>query len=230
MAQMAIRARGVVKRYSDGREIRVVLEHVDLDVEQGEFVVVQGPSGCGKTSLVGTLAGLLPPDHGTVEVFGEHYQYENRDACANLRRRTTGLVSQRLGLVADENAGWNVELPLRFTPDRMPRSARMSAARQALKKLDLVYGASTPVHLLSGGERQRVAIARALITNPRIVLADEPTAALDRANANRIVDLLREASDQGTTVLATTHDNEVARRADRVLQLSGGTLVPGTAA
>jgi ABC-type lipoprotein export system ATPase subunit len=221
-----ISARGLVKHYEGGR-IRA-LNGLDVDIATGEFVAICGPSGCGKTTLLNVIAAIDRPDTGTLTVAG-HSLTALSDAHADeFRRDTIGLVFQLHNLLPDLTALENVQvpmLPLRWAPHR--RSAR---ARKLLEQVGLADRAAALPTVLSGGERQRVAIARALANEPRILLADEPTGALDSKNGERLLDLLDELQREAqTTLVVVTHDPHIAARASRVLHMLDGRIVTNPA-
>jgi putative ABC transport system ATP-binding protein len=200
----AVRGRGLVLV----RGGRVLVDGLDVEVAPGERLAVTGPSGSGKSTLLSVLAGLEPPDAGTVEVDGVDVRAQDP---VRLRRRV-GLVLQGYGLLPVLTAGENVEVVLRDAgaPDAVPRAAA------ALAAVGLGGRAGHLVEELSGGEQQRVAVARALAARPAVLVADEPTAALDAATRAAVLDLLLRA---GTAVVLATHDPQVAARCDRVLPL-----------
>ncbi|MDR1634962.1 MAG: ABC transporter ATP-binding protein/permease [Bifidobacteriaceae bacterium] len=220
-----IRLRAVGKRVGRKREV-AALRHVDLDVWPGEFVAVTGPSGSGKSTLLAILGLLDAPTEGT-------YWFDGTDVAAlsepernRFRGRQLGFVFQSSYLIGEDTAVVNTGLALRVRGVRARERDRL--ARGALTTLGLEDRASTRAKRLSGGERQRVALARALVAEPRLVLADEPTGALDTGSAAGLIAQLRAAADAGTTVVVVTHDPVVAAAADRSVTLTDGTLT-GTA-
>ena len=215
---------GVGKRYWDGRGERVVLRSVDVRVRRGELVAIMGPSGGGKSTLLGIAAGLLRADTGTVVVGGHDLTVASIANMAALRRHTVGYVEQHRNLLAALSAVDNVALALELSGvDR--RTARAQAA-EALEQVGLAELADTFPDQLSGGEQQRVSIARALIGERSILVADEPTAALDSVTGESIMALLRRrCDDDGAAVLMATHDRGHAAWADRVLRLRDGEVV-----
>jgi len=215
--------RDVWKSYRVGGAVHYALRGVSLEVERGEFVAVVGPSGSGKSTLIHLLAGLDVPDRGVVSVGGVVVSGMSERGRVAWRRRNVGIVFQFLHLVPVLTALENVLLPMELAG--VPRSERRERAMQLLEFVGLAGKAGRLPSELSGGEQQRVAIARALAADPPLVLADEPTANLDSENKWRVVELLREASRRGKTVVFTTHDLEVAGVADRVVRLSDGRVV-----
>jgi len=209
----AVSVRGVSKAFEDGR-IRA-LDAVGFELSPGELVAVTGPSGCGKSTLLNLIGGLDRPDAGEILVDGAAIG----DA-ARYRTEVVGFVFQFHHLIPALTALENVQLPLL---GRLPRAERAQRARRLLAEVGLAEREHARPPTLSGGERQRVAIARALANEPRLLLADEPTGALDAESGAQIVELLRSVRDErGTTILLVTNDDDVALAADRVLRLRDG--------
>ncbi len=222
----ALEASGLVRRFTGGDVPIVAVDRVDLSVGQGETVSVMGPSGCGKSTLLHLLGGLDHPDEGTVTIAGQRTDGLGEAAWARLRRLHVGFVLQDSHLVDELTAVENVELPA-----LLAGTARQAARRRALEVLDELGVAGRATHLphrLSGGQRQRVALARALVNRPAVVLADEPTGALDsRATADLLTVLARLRGGGQATVLVT-HDARVATTADRLLGMRDGAIVDET--
>jgi putative ABC transport system ATP-binding protein len=219
-----IKARNLDKRYHRGGEEIHVLRGLSLDVKRGEFVAFMGPSGSGKTTLLNILGGLDQPSTGTVLVDGVDITTKSRKALAEWRARHVGLVFQAYNLIPVLTAAQNVELPLLLTSlDKAARRKRIEAALR-------IVGLSDRMHhfprQLSGGQEQRAAIARAIVSDPEMLLCDEPTGDLDRTAADNVLELLTLlATDRGTTILMVTHDPRAADRAHRQLHLDKGVLV-----
>lgn len=214
-----IRVRDVVKHYDDGRIH--ALDGVSVDIAEGEFVAIIGPSGSGKSTLLHMLGALDIPDEGTVVVDGKDLA-AIRDL-ASFRRVTVGFVFQLHNLIPTLTAWENVQVPL-MESKSSPRS-RKERALELLAELELTDRAENLPTELSGGERQRVAIARALANDPRILIADEPTGAVDSANSARIVQMLRRlAKERGMTLVVVTHDPTVASQADRIITILDGRV------
>jgi putative ABC transport system ATP-binding protein len=224
MSSVVARADAIGKTYPDGRGFRVVLDAVSIEAHAGLIVGIQGPSGCGKTTLIEIIAGLLRPDSGSVTLDGEPLDFSQPRAIARTRRDNVGLISQNYALLADESVTENVALPLRFGRPRPGRRERQDLVAQALHDAALDINPKRKVRSLSGGERQRVAIARALVRNPSLLIADEPTAALDAATGAAIIDRLRALADRGTSLLVATHDPAVAHACDTVHRFNGPHL------
>ena len=207
--------------YSTGDSTVTVLDGLELDVARGERVAITGPSGSGKTSLLLVLTGLEEADSGTVRIDGRSLDAMDRDARADLRRESIGIVFQSFHLIPTLTARENVALALEIggLPDARARATRM------LERVGLAERATHYPSELSGGEQQRVAIARALVHEPALVVADEPTGNLDADTGRTIVELLFELErETGATLLLVTHDPGLAARCDRTLRLQGGRL------
>ncbi|MGW5666613.1 ABC transporter ATP-binding protein [Micromonospora sp. NPDC003776] len=221
------RAHGLVLRdvslqHGDGPDLVRALDEVSLTVAPGEFVAVVGPSGAGKSSLLAVAGGLTRPSAGTVLVAGQDLTAGNQRARAALRREHIGFVFQSGNLLPALTARDQVRLPLQFAPGG--RRGRRDP-RELLAEVGMAEKADRRPHQLSGGERQRVGIARALITEPRLLLVDEPTAALDRARSHEVVRLLaREAKQRDVAVVMVTHDHDVLEHCDTVYEMVDGRL------
>jgi ABC-type lipoprotein export system ATPase subunit len=203
-------------------EIRAV-DRVSLEIERSEFVVVVGASGSGKSTLLNLAAGLDRPTAGHIEVGGERLDRLSRRELSRYRARKVGMVFQSFNLLPHDTALKNVEMALYF--DGTPRRERRAKAHEMLTRLGLEDRVGHRPGDLSGGEQQRVAIARALVKRPEMICADEPTGNLDEENSRSIVDLLVELNREGLTVLAVTHDTDMARRAaSRILRMHYGRV------
>lgn len=216
--------RGVSKVYERGRQRIEVLHHIDLDIPQGDFLALMGPSGSGKSTLLNMIAGLDLPSEGTLSVAGSRIDRMSATALARWRAAKVGFVFQFYNLLPALSAQKNVELPLLLT--------RLSAARRrrhAAIALDLVGLADRATHKpneLSGGQQQRVAIARAIVSDPTLLVCDEPTGDLDRHSAEEVLALLQRLNrEDGKTMIMVTHDPKAAEFARRILHLDKGTLV-----
>jgi putative ABC transport system ATP-binding protein len=220
--EYAVEARGVRRVYGSGAEEVRALDDVDLTIAPGEFVAVMGPSGSGKSTLLHLVGGLDRADAGEVLIEGESLAALNDDALANLRRRRIGFVLQFFNLFPLLSAAENVAFPLLLDG----RRDALALAEAALERVGLAARAKHRPGELSGGEQQRVAVARSLVTRPAVVLADEPTGALDTLAGEDVLRLLRAAADDGQAVLLITHDAPAAAYADRVVRLRDGAVVP----
>jgi putative ABC transport system ATP-binding protein len=206
---------------SDGMPVRA-LRRVDLTIAAGEFVALMGPSGCGKSTLLNLVAGLDVPSDGEIELAGVSLRGLDESDRARLRRRRIGMVFQFFNLLEEMTALENVALPSAIAG--ASRRAATRRARDVLDLLGLAAKADEPPGVLSGGERQRLAIARALANEPTLLLADEPTGALDSAGGLEVLELLRRLSAGGQTILLVTHDDGVAAAADRLVQMLDGRV------
>jgi putative ABC transport system ATP-binding protein len=216
------------KEFGADARLRVVaLRGVDVRVEVGEFLAVMGPSGCGKSTLLHVLGGIEPPTAGQVLLDGRDLGSLTDTERSITRRRRIGFVFQRMNLLPTLSAIENVALPLRI--DGLGRAAARARALEALERVDMTHRTGQFPHELSGGEQQRVGIARALVIRPAVVLADEPTGALDSTNGQSILDLLRECANQGQTVVMVTHDAALARQADRLITMRDGQIAETSA-
>jgi len=222
-----IRLRGITKVYGEGTTAFQALKGVDLDVEQGDFVAIMGPSGSGKSTAMNVLGCLDTPSAGQYQFQGVHVESLSRDQRARLRRRYFGFVFQGFNLLARTSAQENVELPLIYRGERP--AARHAAAARALDSVGLKgWEHHTPAEL-SGGQQQRVAIARAIVTEPAVLLADEPTGNLDTQRGREIMELIwRLNVDQGITVLMVTHESDMAAYARRIVRFVDGMVASDT--
>lgn len=216
-------ARGVTRVYDASAERGSGCRDIDLDVNAGELLVVRGRSGAGKTTLLTVLGTLDRPDSGTITVDGVDVTSEPESELVGIRRRLLGFVFQRFGLLPTLTAAENVELPLRLIG--MGRDDRAARVALLLDRVDLTRQAKQRPDELSGGQQQRVGIARALATEPRVLLADEPTGQLDGATAAAVMSLVVElVHERGMAGIVTTHDPAFMERSDRVVELHDGRL------
>jgi len=215
-----IELHNVTRRYVIGASTVTALLDVDLTVSPGEFVVVLGPSGCGKTTLLNTIGALDTPSEGTVMVAGHDITTASRSELFTFRRNSVSFVFQSFNIFPSLTALENVQ----FGADVSGKKDGVTA-QQMLEQVGLRERVKHFPHELSGGEQQRVAIARALATDNPVLLADEPTGELDFATGSRILELLISQAESGKAVLVVTHNREISRIADRVIELSGGRIV-----
>jgi putative ABC transport system ATP-binding protein len=217
----ALVAHDLSRSWGSGSNAHVAVAGVTLTVGRGEFLAIVGPSGSGKSTLGAILAGIDRPDAGSVTAFGRRIDKLRDDALARWRGQHVGIVFQDFNLIPTLNAVENVQLALRLTGVRAGRCQ----AQAALASVGLGGHAKRLPSQLSGGEQQRVAVARALVRRPDLVVADEPTGSLDSASGAVVFDLLCELKRSGTTVVLITHDQGLARSADRVLEMVDGRVV-----
>ena len=222
-AAALIRLAGVTKSYGQGQALFLALNGVDMSIAAGEFVAIMGPSGSGKSTVMNILGCLDTPSSGTYEFEGVHVEELTRKQRALLRRNYLGFVFQGFNLLARTTALENVELPLIYRGE--PAGKRHAAARAALAQVGLNGWETHTPGELSGGQQQRVAIARAIVTNPEVLLADEPTGNLDTATSREIMELLTMLNrDRGITVLMVTHESEMASYARRIVRFVDGRV------
>ena len=223
MSELLISLHGISKRYGSGATELMALKSIDLDISVGEFVAIMGPSGSGKSTAMNILGCLDTPTAGQYLFKGAHVEALSRDQRARLRRRYLGFVFQGFNLLARTSALENVELPLLYRGDSA--SVRRAAATKALTSVGLGgWEHHTPAEL-SGGQQQRVAIARAIVTEPAVVLADEPTGNLDTQRSHEIMALLVALNkDHGITVLMVTHEPDMAAYAHRMVHFVDGSI------
>jgi len=219
-----VEAKGLTKVYGSGSTEVVALDHVDLVVEPGEFVAVMGPSGCGKSTLLNLLGGLDTPTEGQIEIDGKPVSGMDDDELTMLRRRRFGFVFQFFNLIPVLNAIENAALPL--TLDGLPAAEAHKRAEQWLVRVGLGDRLKNRPDQLSGGQQQRVAVARALVTEPALLLADEPTGNLDSRSSEEIAGLLTQAAGEwGRAILMVTHDPRIASHAHRIVFMKDGGIV-----
>jgi ABC-type lipoprotein export system ATPase subunit len=218
-----ISARALGKSYVMGEQTLLVLKGVSFDIRAGEFVAIMGPSGSGKSTLMNLLGALDRPSAGTLRIDGADVGALDADALAGLRNRTIGFVFQSFNLLARTTALDNVKLPLLYSPTR--REDATTIARARLEAVGLADRLEHMPSQLSGGQQQRVAIARALVNGPRLLLADEPTGALDSQTSEEVMTLLAGLNAGGLTIILVTHEADVAARARRLIRLRDGSIV-----
>jgi putative ABC transport system ATP-binding protein len=219
-----VRIRDLTKNFQRGNEKVEVLHRLDLEIAQGEFLALMGPSGSGKSTLLNLIGGLDRPTSGTIEVAGKDISGLSEAALGRWRADNVGFVFQMYNLLPVLTAQRNVELPLLLT--KLSASERKQRATAALQLVGLAERAQHKPRELSGGQEQRVGIARAIVSDPTLLLCDEPTGDLDRKSGDEILDLLQALNQQqGKTIIMVTHDPRAAERATRVLHLDKGALV-----
>jgi putative ABC transport system ATP-binding protein len=224
MADPAISVRGIIKDFGSGDTRVRALHGIDIDVFPGELTYLVGESGSGKTTLISIVAGILYPSEGSVRVFGSEIYDLSRNALVLFRLSNIGFIFQQYNLIPTLTAAENASVPL--VAAGMKRAEAVDRARSTLDKLNIGQLAERLPRQMSGGQQQRVAIARALVHDPRLIVCDEPTAALDASSGRRVMDLLREVAIQpDRAVIIVTHDNRVFDLADRILEIEDGRMV-----
>lgn len=218
-----IELRNVTKEYGKGEARNIALKNIDLVIEQGEMVAIIGPSGSGKTTLLNILGCIDSVTTGRYYINGSNVSKCSDRELAVLRNREFGFVTQDFSLINEYTVFQNVCLPIKYSA-KMKRHEQKQLILQSLERFGISDKVNAYPNMLSGGQKQRVAIARALINNPNIILADEPTGALDQKNGQLIVELLEEIHRCGKTVIIVTHDLSIARCADRIIKLVDGEI------
>jgi putative ABC transport system ATP-binding protein len=219
-----IQASKLTKIYGSGATVVTALDHVNINIKEGEFVAIMGPSGCGKSTLLHLLGGLDKPSEGDVLIGGHNLVDLNDDKLTELRRRKIGFVFQFFNLIPVLNALENAALPITLDGVK-PAEAKLKAT-EWLTRFGLSERLLNRPDQLSGGQQQRVAVARALVAEPELILADEPTGNLDTRSGDEIAGLLRDVSKQyGRTVVMVTHDPRIAAYSDRIIFLKDGKVV-----
>ena len=217
-----VECRHVYKNYDQGKIEVPALKDLNCVVDQGDYTAIIGPSGSGKSTLTNLIGCLDKATSGEVLIDGVDVGTCSDNELADLRLEKIGFVFQNFQLLAGQTALENVELPLTYA--NVPRAERRSRAEEALARVGLSDRMEFLPNQLSGGQKQRVAIARALVNNPEIVLADEPTGALDSKSGSQVLDLFEELNKDGVTVLMITHDANIAGRAERIVEIRDGEL------
>ena len=226
LAPALIQARDLTKAYTMGDQTVHALRGVSLDIAEGEMVAIMGASGSGKSTLMNILGCLDQPSTGSYRLAGEPVQDMAPDALASIRNRRIGFVFQQFNLLPRTSALENVELPMVYAG--VPAAQRHQRARAALERVGLGQRSHHTPAELSGGQQQRVAIARALVNHPQLILADEPTGALDSQTSEDIMQLLTDLNRQGMTVVLVTHEADIAAWARRMLVFKDGHIVEDT--
>ncbi len=224
MAETVVRLDNVVKTYSMGESEVHALRGISFEIEQGEFLSIMGPSGSGKSTCMNMIGCLDRPTSGIVEINGKETSKMTEKELAVLRNQTVGFVFQQYHLIPSMNVLENVMLPLKY--QKVEKSERVERAKLALEAVGLGDRLKHRPHELSGGQKQRVAIARAMITEPKILLADEPTGALDSTTGKQVMELFKSINSQkGTTVILVTHDPGIGESTKRCIRILDGQVV-----
>ena len=221
---MVVQMRNICKSYPLGKEMVPVLKNVSLDVEEGDYLAIMGPSGSGKTTLMNIIGCLDTPTSGQYLLNGEAVSKASGNRLADIRNQQLGFVFQSFFLLPKLDAVDNVALPLLYAG--VPKAARRRRAAAALKMVGLGDRMNYRPNQLSGGQCQRVAIARAMIAKPKLLLADEPTGALDSASGRQVMDIFQQLNDMGTTIVLITHEPEVGACAKHLRRIRDGELLP----
>lgn len=221
---MILELKGIYKDYQQGKMTVPVLKDVNFSMEEGEYVAIMGPSGSGKSTLMNIIGCLDRPTSGAYFLGGEDIlQYKDKEM-SDVRLRSIGFVFQSFHLLPRQSALENVSLPLSYAG--IPKKERRERAFKALERVGLADRVDFKPTQLSGGQKQRVAIARAIVNNPKILLADEPTGALDSKSGQQIMDLFQKLNDEGVTIVMITHDSDIAEFAQRKIMIRDGIIVP----
>ena len=217
-----IQLKDVCKYYQVGDDRVRALDHATLHIRPREFVSIIGPSGSGKSTMMNIIGCLDIADAGQYLLDGQPIESYSENELAKVRNQKIGFVFQQFNLIPKLTAEENVELPLIY--QKVPRAQRAERVKKALERVDLWQRAKHLPTELSGGQQQRVAIARAIVTNPRLILADEPTGALDSKTRREIIDIFHDLHAQGNTIVLITHDNDIARQAQRAIHILDGQI------
>jgi putative ABC transport system ATP-binding protein len=221
-----IKIKNLHKSYTMGNNSLHVLKGLDFNVAEGELVSIMGSSGSGKSTLLNILGMLDEADEGTYHLDGVPIKNLSEKIAARYRNKFLGFIFQSFNLISYKNALDNVALPLYY--QGVKRSERMDIAMSYLEKVGLENWAGHLPNELSGGQKQRVAIARALASNPKVLLADEPTGALDSKTSNEVMDLIQGINDEGRTILIVTHEHDIAQMTKRIVTLKDGLIIDDT--
>ena len=199
------------------------LSHINLEIKAGEFIAIMGPSGCGKSTLLNVLGMLDSPDSGRYAFNGEDVAGYAESRLADIRKHNIGFIFQSFNLVDELSVADNVMLPLLY--QKVPAKERQDRVQAVLERVGIAHRADHRPQQLSGGQQQRVAVARAVITNPKLILADEPTGNLDTVNGEEVLELLNQLNGDGTTIIMVTHDQGHAEHASRIVQMLDGRVL-----
>ena len=218
-----IKAIGLTKIFRTESVQTIALNEISIDISEGEFVAIMGPSGCGKSTLLNILGLLDNPTSGELWFIGKEVSRYSENDRTDMRNGNIGFVFQSFNLVDELTVFENVELPLLYAG--VPVRERVDRVNKALERMQISHRTEHYPQQLSGGQQQRVAIARAIVTNPKIILADEPTGNLDSTNGNEVMLLLKELNKDGATVVMVTHSEENAQEAGRIVRMMDGCIL-----
>ena len=219
---MILQLKNIYKDYQQGKMIVPVLKDINFSMEEGEYVAIMGPSGSGKTTLMNIIGCLDKPTKGEFLLDGQNVNKCTENDMSDIRLNKIGFVFQSFHLLPRQSALSNVEMPLNYA--KVPKKERKERALKALDRVGLADRVDFKPNQLSGGQMQRVAIARAIVNNPKLLLADEPTGALDSKSDAQVMELFQKLNDEGVTVLMITHDPDIASHAKRVVMIRDGEL------
>ncbi|MEI7978388.1 MAG: ABC transporter ATP-binding protein [Bacteroidota bacterium] len=226
MSNLVIDIKNIGKTYKIGEVVVNALETVDLKINKGEYVALMGPSGSGKSTLMNILGCLDTPSKGNYLLNGIDVSFMSDNELAEIRNKEIGFIFQTFNLLSRNTSLENVALPLVYAG--VAKTVRLEMAKKSLESVGLGDRIEHKPNELSGGQRQRVAIARALVNSPAIILADEPTGNLDTKTSHEIMDLLEEIHEKGNTVIIVTHEEDIAKRAKRIVRLRDGVIESDT--
>ena len=218
-----IKTIGLSKIFRTENVQTTALNEVNIEINRGEFVAIMGPSGCGKSTLLNILGLLDNPTSGELWLLGQEVSRFSENSRTDLRNGNIGFVFQSFNLIDELTVFENVELPLLYA--EVPVRERVERVNCALERMQIAHRTEHYPQQLSGGQQQRVAIARAIVTNPHLILADEPTGNLDSINGNEVMALLKELNSEGATVVMVTHSEENAREAGRIVRMMDGCIL-----
>jgi putative ABC transport system ATP-binding protein len=218
-----IEMHGLTKAYRTADIETTALSNINLEVNAGEFIAIMGPSGCGKSTLLNVLGMLDSPDSGRYAFNGEDVAAYPESKLAEIRKLNIGFIFQSFNLVDEMSVAENVMLPLLY--QKVPAAEREQRVQSVLERVGIAHRANHRPQQLSGGQQQRVAVARAVVTNPKLILADEPTGNLDTTNGEEVLELLSQLNVDGTTIIMVTHDQGHADHASRVVHMLDGRVL-----
>lgn len=225
MSETVLKMRNICKDYYTGGEVQHVLKNIDLEVKKGEYLAVLGPSGSGKSTLMNIIGCLDVPTSGDYWLNGEYIEDQDETSLSHIRGNEIGFIFQSYYLLQKQTAAENVELPLIYA--NIPQKKRRERVEEVMRLVGLTDKMNSYPNQLSGGQQQRVAIARAVANHPSILLADEPTGALDQKTGAQVMDLFHTLNDEGNTIIMITHDSKIAAHARRIVKILDGVISEG---